>query len=76
MTETKRLMRVWIPKLKNQAQQGTQETEQMVCMVLANQFAVVLRQEVKIKVDGIEGNFEQLLAKVKFEETKLGDIQW
>ena len=57
-----------------QAQQGTQETEQMARTMLANQFAVGLRQEIKIKVAGIEGTFEQLLAKAKFEEAKLRDI--
>ena len=56
-----------------QAQQGTEETEQMACTMLANQFAVGLRQEIKIKVAGVEGNFEQLLAKAKFEEAKLRD---
>ena len=29
---------------------------------------------IKIKVAGVEGNFEQLLAKAKFEEVKLKDI--
>ena len=58
-----------------QAQQGTQETEQMARTMLANQFAVGLRQEIKIKVAGVEGNFEQLLAKAKFEEAKLRDRQ-
>ena len=33
-----------------------------------------MRQEIKIKVAGIEGTFEQLLAKAKFEEAKLRDI--
>ena len=46
----------------------------MTRTMLANQFAVGLRQEIKIKVAGIEGNFEQLLAKVKLEEAKLRDI--
>ena len=57
-----------------QAQQGTQETEQMARTMLANQFAVGLRQEIKVKVAGVEGTFEQLLAKAKFEEAKLRDI--
>ena len=46
----------------------------MARTMLANQFAVGLRQKIKIKVAGIEGNFEQLLAKAKFEEAKLRDL--
>ena len=42
--------------------------------MLANQFAVGLKQEIKIKVAGAEGTFEQLLSKAKFEEAKLRDI--
>ena len=44
-----------------QVQQGTQETEQMARTMLANQFAVVLRQDIKVKVARVEGTFEQLL---------------
>ena len=57
-----------------QAQQGTQETEQMARTMLANQFAVGLRQDIKVKVAGVEGTFEQLLTKTKFKEAKLRDI--
>ena len=35
------------------------------CTMLANQFAVGLRQEIKIKVAATEGTVEELLAKVK-----------
>jgi len=54
-----------------QVQQGTLETEQMASTMLANQFAVGLKQEIKVKVAGIEGTFEQLLSLAKFEEAKL-----
>ena len=57
-----------------QAQQGTQETEQMARTMLANQFAFGLRQDIKVEVAGVEGTFEQLLTKAKFEEAKLRDI--
>ena len=53
-----------------QAQQGTQETEQMARNTLANQFAVGLRHNNKVKVARAEGTFEQLLTKAKFKEAK------
>ena len=40
----------------------------------SNQFAVGLRQDIKVKVAGVEGTFEQSLTKAKFEEAKLRDI--
>ena len=46
----------------------------MAHTMLANKFAVGLRQEIKVEVAGAEGTFEQLLTKTKFEETKLRDI--
>ncbi len=42
--------------------------------VLANQFVVGLIPELKRKVAGTEGNFEQLLTKARFEEAKLREI--
>ena len=42
--------------------------------MLANQFAVDLRQEIKAKVAGVEGAFEKLLSNAKCEEAKLRDI--
>ena len=46
----------------------------MARTMLANQFAVGLRQDIKVKVAGVEGTFERLLTKAKFEEAKLRDI--
>ena len=46
----------------------------MACVMLANQFAAGLRQEIKVKVAGIDGTFDKLLSIVKFEEAKLRDI--
>ena len=43
----------------------------MARVMLANQFAVGLRQEIKAKVTGVEGAFEKLLSIAKFEEAKL-----
>ena len=42
--------------------------------VLANQFVVGLMPELKRKVAGTEGTFEQLLTKAHFEEAKLREI--
>ena len=44
-----------------QAQQGAPETEHMARLMLANQFAVGLKQAIKVKVAGLEGSFEKLL---------------
>ena len=42
--------------------------------VLANQFVSGLKLELKSKVVGFEGCFEQLLVKACFEEAKLRDL--
>ena len=42
--------------------------------VLSNQFVSGLKPELKMKVAGMEGNFEQLLVKACFEEAKRRDI--
>ena len=42
--------------------------------MLANQFPAGLKQEIKVKVAGVEGSFEKLLSIAKFEEAKLRDI--
>jgi len=57
-----------------QVQQEQKETEEMACTMLANQFAAGLKQEIKVKVAGVEGSFEKLLSIAKFEEAKLRDI--
>ena len=53
---------------------GGVEAEAMGQSVLANQFVSGLRPELKSKVVGFEGNFEQLLVKARFEEAKLRDL--
>ena len=69
-TKSKSQMKVWVPMLKNCKLYFTVLARTM----LANQFAVGLRQDIKVKVAGVEGTFEQLLTKAKFEEAKLRDI--
>ena len=49
---------------------GGAEAEKMGQTVLANQFVAGLRSDLKTKVVGTEGNFEQLLVKACFEEAK------
>ena len=56
------------------SQQGSKEAEEMGKTVLANQFVVGLIPELKRKVAGTEGNFEQLLTKAHFEEAKLREV--
>ena len=55
-------------------QQGTQETEKCGQMVLTNQFVTGLLGDIKMKVVGIEGNFDQMLTRARFEEAKLPDL--
>ena len=40
-------------------------------MVLVNQFVAGLLEDIKTKVVGIEGGFDQLLSRARFEEAKL-----
>ena len=54
-----------------QAQQGTQDPEDMGRSVLCCQFVTGLRQEIKLKLAGVEGTFDQLLARARLEEAKL-----
>ena len=42
--------------------------------VLANQFVVGLRSELKAKVVGNEGNLDHLLIKARFEEAKQKEL--
>ena len=51
-----------------QAQQGAKETTEMAHTVLANQFAAELKQEIKVKVAGVEGSFEKLLSIAKLKK--------
>ena len=56
------------------AQRGSRETEELGQSVLSNQFVSGLKPKLKTKVAGMEGNFEQLLVKARFEEAKRRDI--
>jgi hypothetical protein len=53
---------------------GTNEAEAMGKSVLASQFVAGLRQEVKIKLAGNDGDIEQLLVKACFEEAKIKEL--
>ena len=56
------------------AQSGSEEAETMGRAVLANQFLAGLYPELKGKLAGQEGTFDQLLARARFEEAKLRDF--
>ncbi len=56
------------------AQQGTQETEEMGRSVLASQFVSGLRREIRVKLAGMEGSWDQLLVKAQFEEATFRDL--
>lgn len=49
-------------------------TEAMGQVLLANQFLTGLRRELKTRVIGHEGTFEQLLAKARFEEARYREL--
>ena len=49
---------------------GSEEAETMGRAVLTNQFLSGLQPELKSKLDGQEGSFDQLLARACFEEAK------
>ena len=52
------------------AQMGSEEAEMMGRAVLTNQFISRLQPELKSKLAVQEGNFDQLLARSRFEEAK------
>ena len=54
--------------------QGTREAEALGQIVLVNQFVAGLLPEIKSKIVGSEGDFNQLLTKARFEEAKLRDL--
>ena len=58
------------------AQQGSTEAEAMGRSVLTCQFVTGLRTEIKAKVAGMDGGFEQLVTKARFEEAKLRDLAY
>ena len=49
---------------------GGPEAEALGEIMLSNQFVVGLRPELKTKMVGMEGGFEELLMKARFEEAK------
>ena len=53
------------------AKQGDGETESMAKDILAYQFVAGLKLEIKEKLAGVEGDFDQLLAKARFKEAKM-----
>ena len=55
-------------------QKGTQEAAKLGQMVLTNQFATGLRGDIKMKVVGVEGSFDQMLTRARFEKAKLRDL--
>ena len=57
------------------SERGSADAERMGQTVLANQFAAGLKPEIRVKVAGHEGSFEQLLMKARLEEAKLHDLQ-
>ena len=66
-------LRVLFQKAYPSAQRGSLEAEDMRKTVLASQFASRLLPDIKVKVAGSEVDFDTLLAKDQFEETKLCD---
>ena len=56
------------------AQSGSEEAETMGPAVLANQFLAGLHPELRGKLAGQKGTFDQLLVRFRFEETKLRDF--
>ena len=52
---------------------GSADAEKMGQTVLAYQFVAGLKLEIRLKVAGHEGSFEQLLMKARLEEAKLRD---
>ena len=53
---------------------GSQEAEEMGKAVLASQFLAGLHRDIKAKQAGCDGDLEQLLVKVRFEEAKIRDL--
>ena len=56
------------------ASQGTGEAEDLGRSVLAYQFVAGLTSALRTKIAGVEGNFDQLLVKARFEEAKIRDL--
>ena len=56
------------------AQQGTREAKDFEKSVLSYQFVARLRQEMRMKLAGMEGSFEQLPTRARSEEAKLKEL--
>jgi len=56
------------------ASQATEQAEGFGRSVLAYQFVAGLKRNLQSKVAGIEGDFEQLLVRARFEEAKIRDL--
>ena len=67
-------LRLLFYKAYPHAQQGTLEAEKLGQLVLVNQFVTGLLGDIKAKFVGIEGSFDQLLVRARFEEAKLQDL--
>ena len=67
-------LKVLFFKAYPKAQQSHTEVESMGRSVLAYQFVAGLLPDLKVKLTGVEGGFEQLLVKARFEEAKARDL--
>ena len=56
------------------ATSASSEAEKVGQIVLVNQFVSGLRSELQAKVVGVEGNMDEMVAKARFEETKLREL--
>ena len=68
--ELRRLFYLAYPR----AQQSLQEVEDMMNLVLVYQFVVGLQQELKVKLAGVDGIFDELWTKARFKEAKIQDL--
>ena len=57
------------------SERGSVEAEKLGQTVLTYQFVAGLKPEIRLKVAGNEGTFEQLLMKARLEEAKLRDLR-
>ena len=55
-------------------QPGSPEAEAMGRAVLSSQFVAVLRADINAKVAGVDGDFDELLMKARFEEARFRDF--
>lgn len=62
-------------KVYPSSKRGAHEAEAIAQTVLTNQFVAGLRSNIKAKVAGTEGTFEELLTKARFEEAKVRKLR-